>query len=546
MKECFPPQSVNWFENRLHYTSIFKDIYYSLAHLGALTTEYLQRCAREDQDYELDVQRMEEDEDDGMFFGVTKSTFVDEPEHVSILQKLFDAWQQFFLEHWEVMHEVHTRIMEDELEPGTNKPRKLRTTFGTNVFAELSRLFYLLQRPIILMELPGQHISLDKTKHSLWISVCATFDISSQYGEKEDKDTIVEDANAFLKNMWMLPILQYSQTQCTMLMFFLTQQLDVLPQDCIEEFEHVFQTLWYRIASLMHQSWPSSVMDDVKMRTSVSVNDQDDIYICSREYYTFCSFYLSEIMRRFYYYHLIINHPPLISLTKETMTQVSSSVQAWVEKEVVDSMPDEAFTDMYAENCNHAYNFSGDDRWFKYKWPVKVHTRSECLRQLRPHLYRRYHSEDRTSKRMCLLGVKQYNYPSQTFILKAINSYIHSKSGGGGHIHWHGRAVIFSSQIASAQYELMSNQSPQLLQVMSSFWAYDQKKVFMTDDLYLSIGVWFYFLQKRYDSHFYRHSFAFFVHEALACSFDSQVEDNSIDNNDHLIANIVKHRGLLL
>lgn len=535
LEKCLP-RGVDFFEERAHHSTVFKELYVRLATLGGVVTEYLQRCAHEDEAYEQDVRQAHENNDDDAFFGIVKSTFVGERQHVKALETLYDAWFSFFLEHWEVMHEVQIRVIEDECEPGTNKPRKIRTTLGTSVFTELLRITFLLQRPAVVMEIENEHVRLSTTKNPLWIRMEQTFDISNQYEEKEDRDTIVEDRLQLLRSMWERPIIEYRQSECVLLTFFITQQMDSLKSDCFQEFQLVFSALLYRIGLLVHRAWNKDVLDEPSFCIEVAEIGAD-ARLCNRDFLTFCSFYLGDIARRFFYYGLHQKGQPCLDLTEAQCSEFSEHVRAWINR-FINEMPEEAFRDMYTENCNEAYNFPGDDRWFRYKWPIKVHTRSECLRQLRPHLYRRYHSEDRTTKRMCLATISE-SYASRTFLLKALNSYIHSKSGGN-HIDWFGRAVINSKQIAEAQYELMSNESPQLVQILSSFWAYDRKQLFMTDDIFLSIGVWFLILFKRYNSRFFGNSLFFFVSEAVPkglCQLNINEGDLPIDPETlHLIS----------
>lgn len=505
------PVDIDCFDTRAHHSTVFKSLFERIAYLGGTTTEYLKRCAQEDTAYDSDVSRALDAGEADAFFGITKVTFVGEEAHVKCLRKLFDAWFVFFLEHWEVMHDVNSWTIEDEFQAGTNKPLKIRTTIGTSVFTELTRLFYLLHRPQIVMEMAQEHVTLSALQHDLWISIERTFDISNQYQEKEDRDQTVESRLLLLRQMWERPIIEYSQSECVLLLFFLTQQINSLKQTCIDEFHMVAHALWFRLGHLVQKSWPDNVLDEPSFRVHVA---QVDAYLCNRDFMTFISFYMGEIMRRFYYFDLTSSKTGLFSatLSADQIEALGAHVKLWVER-FVGEMPDEAFRDMYTENCNEAYNYPGDDRWFKYKWPIKVHTRSECIRLLRPHLYRLYHSEDRTTKRMCLLQVQE-SHTSRTFVLKALNSYIHTKSGGT-HIDWFGRSVIFSRQVAAAQYELMSNESPQLVQILSSFWAYDRKELFMTDNIFVTIGVWFLVLYHRYKGRFYGNPLDFFIQEAI-------------------------------
>lgn len=504
LEKALPPSDINFFDNEnTPECTIMKHILLKLIHCGAIVTKYITQCAEED------AVRLSNENVENAFFMPDIDTLVDQEEHRSLINQLFVAWKLFFLEHQPLMHEVHTKLLEDELVPGTNKPRKLRTTLGTSVFAEITRLFYLLHRPTILMELEVEHIALCVLQHPLWVSISTTFDISSQYEDKEKPDGIVESGLQLLRTMWERSIVNYKQSECVMLTFFLTQQLDQLRQECLDEFEMVFQALWYRVGVLIQRAWPSNEAECVLDEPSFS-QQVEGMRVCNRDFYTFISFYLGAIMYRFHYYRLM--KPFAMNPAMLPLAGLKESVGHWL-KTIVSEMPEEAFCDMYGDICNVAYNFAGDRDWFRYKWPFKVYTVSIAIMELRPHLYRRYHSEDRTTKERCLATVQE-NYVSRLFLLKAVQVYIHTKSGGN-HIEWHQRTVIRSDQINLCSYELMSNQCPLLVQVLSSFWAYDQKHVFITDSLYESIGIVLFLLRKSYADCFFGHCLTFFIDQAL-------------------------------
>lgn len=521
IEKALPPSDINFFDNeQTPECTIMKHILLKLIHCGAIVTKYILQCTQEDNI------RLAKEKEDNLFM-LDRDTFVEREEHCLVLNQLFVAWKLFFLEHQALMHEVHTRLLEDELIPGTNKPRKLRTTLGTSVFTEITRLFYLLHRPTILMELESEHIALCILEHPLWVSISTTFDISAQYEDKEKKDGIVESGLELLRSMWERSIVDYKQSECVMLTFFLTQQLDQLRQECLDEFEAVFYALWYRVGMLIQKTWPNNSSECVLDEPSFSqALTGKDTRVCNRDFFTFISFYFGEIMYRFHYYRSM--KPFAMNATMPLPPGLKESVAHWL-KNIVSEMPEEAFSDMYGEICNVAYNFAGDSNWFRYKWPFKVYNVSIAIMELRPHLYRRYHSEDRTTKERCLATVND-NYLSRLFLLKAVQVYIHTKSGGN-HIDWHGRTVIRSQEIVACTYELMANECPLLVQVMSSFWAYDQKHVFITDSLYESIGVVLLLLRKSYEDCFFGHSLTFFIDQALErVSQQNLLEDDQEDS----------------
>src|SRR5690606_4502048 len=88
--------------------------------------------------------------------------------------------------------------------------------------------------------------------------------------------------------------------------------------------------------------------------------------------------------------------------------------------------------------------------------------------------------------------------------------HLHAKTGSS-ELKWYSGIVIKADEILQSSYELESNQAPFLVQIVSSFWAYDQGRVYMTDNIYETIGIWFWLLKNRYSSKLYDLSLKAFV-----------------------------------
>ena len=170
--------------------------------LGLKTTALIFKCLEEDA-----VHRERRAAD--TFATVT--TFIDKRLRVE-LQALYDEWLRFFVDHLPTMMQVQTfeiaEEMEDEYDPETgellrSRPRKVKNAIGFQVFAELSRLYYLLQRHKLIQEVyESEIVSLSNTRHDSWIGIYNSFDISAQYEEKEEKDEEVEEKLFLMKQLW--------------------------------------------------------------------------------------------------------------------------------------------------------------------------------------------------------------------------------------------------------------------------------------------------------------------------------------------------------
>lgn len=456
-----------------------------------------------------------------------------DPPRDNILHLLYDEWKDFFLDHLGIMFETHTFQLYDDSEgeeAGDEESLyKVRHTFGLQVWVELSRLNYLCQFHIKQSVL-GAHeleniISLEsETEHPSWISIVKTFDISGQYEKDEEKDEEVEERHALIREVWRKPFMTYRQSEVVLMVLFLSQQVNSLEASCVEEFRMVFEFMWLRSTELLVAEYNGDILDEEDMRMPIGEEVEEEAqegqkatrYMVTRVFSAFLSFYLGLILKRLDWYDIMSknkkrdmarflpnNHIPL--------AQLSQNMEAWI-AHIVMEMPDEAFEDLHVETCVDSYSFPGDDLWFVYRWPLKVHSRQACLAQLRPHLYRRYFAEGRTSKGILLDQLKRGSYAARLFVLRVISDHL---SMHHQEMKWFDGIVILAEDITASTYKLESNMAPLIVQCLSSFWVYDDTSVFKTDDFYLTLGLWFFLLQTRYSSSLHGYSLLKFLPETI-------------------------------
>lgn len=497
------PFEVDHFDDRINWRTAYKKLFKRITRVGLFTTEHIERCVREDEQHERDAQ------DESNFLQKARRTYMSEPDAQRQVRQVYDAWLEYYVIHMEDMREVREY---------TINGRKVRTSLGLHIFTELTRLNYLLERPRLMVDLYEEEMaSLEHTRHPSWVSIVNTFDITGQYEEKEDKDEHVESRHEMLKTLWKRPILMYTQTQAEMVVLFLTQQLNDVKSDSMAEFKSMFEWLWIRVGQLMMEAWPGTVMDDPEMR--ICVQPEQQLYTFNRDFGVFVACYMGEVLRRFFYYELLSKR--LISMdTVSPEGGVPSfgkaqivSCKEWIAY-LISFFADEAFTDLYTETCNESYAFVGDDVWFKYKFPLKVHSRAACLEEMRPHLYRRFFSESRASKASVLNSIET-SHVSRFFVLKAISQYIQIKTGGATTMDWYKGVVIHSNDIYMSTYNLQANMAPLLLQVFSIHWAYWNGRVWKCDQFYECIACWFYLLRAHYNCKLFGHDLTYFVSECI-------------------------------
>jgi hypothetical protein len=499
------PYEIDHFNDAVNFRTAFKYLFEALARLGKYTTKLLRQCVDEDE-----MHQHNGDDD-------AKKTFMSSEKIRKEVTSLFEAWMGYFVIHAEAMKETQTFVTDG---------KKVNTTVGYHLFTELTRLNYLLQRPRLMLDLSEEDMqSLDNTHHPSWINIVNSFDISNQYEEKEDKDMDVETQLQELKVLWKRPVLFYTQSQAQMVIMFLTQQLNEVRADSVLEFKSMYEWLWIRIAQLQMEVLPPQVIDVEDMR--ICVLKEEKMYACNRDFGIFVSFYMGEICRRLFYYEMLSKRA--LKLPGVHGIIDTQRCRSWIEH-IVKFFAEEAFTDLYVDSCNESYSFPGDDQWFKFRWPRKIHSRAACLADLRPHLYRRFFSESRATRSSVLNSINS-SHVSRLFMLKAISQYIQIKMGGATEVRWYQGVVIHSNDIYMSTYNLQNNMAPFLLQVLSTYWAYDEGTVWKCDEFYETLCVWFRLLRNRYAGQLFGYDLSKFVYDAIG-SLENDEEEEEVGGSN--------------
>jgi hypothetical protein len=135
----------------------------------------------------------------------------------------------------------------------------------------------------------------------------------------------------------------YNEEQLTRSIMLLSESIALLD---FPTFDDSFESIWLGVAI------QGSTMDPV-----------------------FVSIYMGEMMRRIYLYNLMSTKERKLMDSSPSPMETARNTQ-WCH-EIVKKMAESAFQDMYAEACQEAYTFIGDDQWFRYKWPNKPHSRAD-------------------------------------------------------------------------------------------------------------------------------------------------------------------------
>ncbi len=431
------------------------------------------------------------------------------------------AWTTYFCTHVEEMREIRH---ED----------KTRHTLGMHVVFELTRLHLLAhlheideERDMLEQydraELTSDSYTTlftlkDRTRDPMWLAICNSFVPDPATSEKEVDEEVVE-LHAKMLAIWSKPIMEYTQSETRMMALFLTQQLDEVPTAAPPaEYRAVYETLWLRMGELMLEDLPSSVLDEGEIiggdgHTIISAAmrvDAPPLYRFNHAYAAFCSFYMGEIMRRFFYYDTVRSNPAYrMDLDLVPVRAIRDACWTWITR-IINGFAEEAFEDLYARTTTtESYTFVGDDSWFKFVWPSRIGGRGACIQAFRPHLHSKYYSEAQVSKRAVL---SSKNLSSRLFVIIAVDEYIRMQLP---YVYWRNAAVVASDGMKDAIYVMEPSLAPLMIQVLSSYWVQDRGTYHVCDDIAEAVGVWMWLLREHHDSKLFGCDMTQIINEAL-------------------------------
>jgi hypothetical protein len=506
--------------------------------LGSFTTRCCQRALQDEVNMETILAADAEDEgQEGQ--DVAPSFLVLQPATAKAIQKLFDEWTRYYVVTTAAMREIHDLKLPDG--------RAYKTTLGGHVFYELTRLHWLLAQPQLLLERentvrvphnmwqPAEYdftFALSHTKADLWVSVNApptagaaavTTKKPSSGGGGEEDDTepvhviAAREWRQRLNTLWTTPIMQYTMTQVRIMAAFLTQNINEVDARTMDEFRRVFRLLWLRCGTLANHGWDASVwsasLDDPEMRVVLPASEGPNSAGANRAWAVYCSFYLGEMVRRFYHYDVLV-HRTLQVPAEAISAAAVERMKQWITKSVVGTFAEEAFEEIHqgvVTERDGAYDFPGDGAWFRYANPTSVATLGAIITSLRPHLYDRFFSEEQVDRNVLLASVSR-SHLARLFLLHALDSYIkitHAR------VEFVNGVVIDNGGIEQSAYALKTGMAPLLLQVFGRYWVYWKGCVHVSDDIWVTMTLWWWLLREHCGSKLYGIDLSTFVEEAV-------------------------------
>jgi hypothetical protein len=327
-----------------------------------------------------------------------------------------------------------------------------------------------------------------------------------------------------LLGMWNKPISQYSVSETRALAMFLTQYLNNVKETQLAEFGRVFRLLWLRCTELSvsqyrKEEWATS-LDEEEFRVVVPPEpsgpaEPKGSAVSNRRYAAFCSFYLGEVTRRFFHHEELspnrLSNPLLPS--PELLGRMRTRMHGWIHH-IVGAFAEEAFEEMYMSivtGDDGGYAYPGDAQWFRYAFPQRMPSRGAIVTTLRPHMYGRFFSEAQVDRRL-VVEQSEHSHLARLFILRAVDEHIRITHP---RVQWINGVVIDNEGIELSAYALKGGMAPLLVQPFSSYWVYHAGQVYPTDDLFVTLALWWWFLREHYESRLYNVDLMAFMGETL-------------------------------
>lgn len=375
------------------------------------------------------------------------------------LQNIYDKWFRIFISEYGLFGQMKVF-------------GNIRTCPAVQIFTELSRTHFLLMYKRIF----------DETQESLKRGhpeglIAYSMDKSEHY----DGDFGLD---------WKKPIITYTQQEIMNGLLMLTEKMDQMPLDAMDELKHILLLLYTRNSVLFCETNKDTILNVNGMIVPVSEGN----YMPNRDYFTFTTIYFHTIQRRVFFYDITQKCDLDSPLPKGSIERT----EQWIE-EIAESLGSEGYEDCYSRSCEEAYVFPGDREWFCYRFPDMPIQTGPILDCFRKNYSRSYYSEYRTSKESVFAVVNQTSHAghcARFFVLNCVDHYMRTQLN----LPWRDGFVIENGAIEGTKIRLFRNHAPYMLQLCSRFWVYHNGKIIPRDNIFESLAIWLYICKTHYQS----------------------------------------------
>ena len=290
---------------------------------------------------------------------------------------------------------------------------------------------------------------------------------------------------------WETPIFKYTQTKIVNALLLLTEKIDQVPIDAMDEVRRVIDVLYTRCAVLFCEATTTDVLDFATFRQSTTpslkeAGETAQLFRPNRDFLAFVTIYFNVLMRRVYYGKLM--NIITLEINDEYMKRL-------IEQDICGVMDDDTFEEMYAKSSDEGYVFPGDREWFLYRHPDEDPQVGTVLDICMRYAYRqRYFTEYRISKDVVLAAVDQNTHQghcARIFVFDVLQNYIQG-------FPWKETCVIPNDALEGSQVQLTRGYAPYMIQSFSRYYAYFDGVFYSAKSFYGTLAAWFYLLRKHF------------------------------------------------
>ena len=390
----------------------------------------------------------------------------------------------------------------------------LPSTLHMHLFAELSRMHLLSNyaamrgerrmleshaREDLSLEYYEIGFSLALTRHDMWMEIRDSY-VARAQSESEENEVQMQarETEANLAQMWKRPLMEYKQSEVMVLLIFLSQQLFSAPSTdagAMGEFTRVHRLCWARCAELIVQFHPNTVLDVEAMRAVSPVSPGE--YHHTRNFWAMASFYVMNIERHLFVWDLMQQlRVPVEPQHLEMGERLRGVVKRWL-----DDAGEDTLITILQKQMDEAYDFPGDAKWFRFLYPDRVFTRGACIAALRPHLYAAYFSETYLT---CDAAIRasRTQHTARLSMLHAVELMLQRYHPN---LKWLDGVKIENGSMEGELWKFETELCPLLFQPVSNYWVYWRDKVYASDDVFVSMALWFHLLMRDCGGQFHKY-----------------------------------------
>jgi hypothetical protein len=231
----------------------------------------------------------------------------------------------------------------------------------------------------------------------------------------------------------------------------------------------------------------------------VAISAEEDLFIPNRDYMMLCCIYFNAVQRRLYYWTQLSANVVAI----ENGWFSARNTEQWFEHDVLQSLGEEGYEDIYGEARECSFEFVGDTEWFSYRYPERPKAKGPILDCIRPIEAAEYFKVVKLSKQLLIDTSKDHRNDmtgkcSRLFVLMAINQYFRNNYG----ISWRAAVVVENADIEASEIKLYKSPFPCLIKILGDYWVYNRGLLYPSDNIYQTFAMWLYLIHKKYNNWF--------------------------------------------